>query len=143
MSNETENKDQPVKAEMEAFFTADNAEQGVEMPLALNGKPSAEFLIVRGADSKTFKRAKSVTDRKNLDLMRDLSAKKIDQAQLAVKQAQLEVELIKSLVVGWSFDIEFNDTNLTRFFKNAPYIPDVVNGFAGQREHFFSKPSSD
>ena len=141
----TETKEKMMAVSMSDFNITDKSEQGIKMKLTLpDGTETEHFLMVRGADSPTFKRAQARTQRKNLDLLKlQNGSKKLDAGAVAEKQAAHQTELVAVLVVGWSFDQKPTKENIVDWLKTAPQIQEQVDQVAGDRTNFFTKPSSD
>ena len=138
--NETKQKRTP----MDAFNVKTLSEEGVKMHLELpDGTETDEFLVVRGADCKTFKRAIARTHRQRLKRMKAQNGKDIDPAVEAAKTEKEDRELVAILVVGWSFEKECTQENVLKFLESAPQVEEQINEIAGKREHFFKKPLTD
>lgn len=146
----TEKASSPVG--MEAFKIAEKSESGILVELDLpDGSESGENLTIRGADSKTFQKAKARYNREKLNLHKGFtkSGKKLDPADLAMREADLIRELAANLVVDWSFKdkkgkkIPCTTKAVVSFFKDAPQIQEQVDSVAGQRRYFFNGPSTN
>ena len=138
------------KAGMAAFNLRAKSEEGIKMELTIPGvEDTGEFLIIRGADSTTFRKAQARTNRKNLDMMK-LNSKKnpMSPVELAMKQAKIQTELVASLVAGWSFEdedgkpIECTLKTVSDFLETAPQIQEQIDQVAGERHNFFNMPSN-
>ena len=80
-------KNKKPKLDPSAFHILPKSESGIEVKLELpDGTETGESILVRGADSKAFKKAYAVNNQKNMDLIRD--SKKLGKEELAVKQQE-------------------------------------------------------
>lgn len=124
---------------MAAFDVKTTSEEGIKVEIALpDGTETGNFLIVRGADSPTFRKAQARTNRKLLDLQK--KSKSLDPGDMIIRQEKLTSELVASLVADWNFEEECNIKNVSGFFEKAPQVMEQVDQVAGQRHHFFVKP---
>lgn len=122
---------------MKEFFTRERANEGVKLPLYHpDGTPSEHWLRVRGIDSDNFRRAET----KSKQSVMELIAIKDDKTK-EEKIEEVEIDLIASLVVAWSFPQEFTREEVIKFLIEAPQIREQVNSFAARRSVFFSKKS--
>jgi len=142
---DTKTKETAPNVGMEAFFIKDTSEEGVKVDLTLpDGTATGEHLIVRGADSPTFRKALARTNRLKMDLMKRTQGSKgrqaLDAGTAAMKEAKIGRELVAKLVVGWSFEQDFTQENLLKFLENAPQILEQIDQFAGDRTNFFKNP---
>lgn len=135
--------------EMESFFTRERANEGVQVPLYLpSGKKSDHWVRIRGVDSDLFRQAEANSKRAAIKI-----AAIEDEEERARAIADTKLELIASLVIGWSFEKECSLENIKEFLHQAPQIADAVDQVAGKRALFFGgrsssspatpKPSSD
>lgn len=140
------------KKSMADFNTVDKATAGVEMPLTTpDGEESGQFLIVCGQDSPAFVKAMQVMNLKllhwgkNKKKSKELTEEETEQRSLEFQtyKNETERELVETLVIGWSFEEPFHKDSLKIFLDSAPYLQDQINNFAGDRENFLGKPSSD
>lgn len=123
---------------MEAFFTREKANEGIEVPLYLpSGEKSEHWLRIRGVDSDHFRLAEADSRRKAIDI-----ATIDDTLERAKAIADAKLALIAELVVGWSFEKECTPENVKEFFRQAPQIADAVDQVASKRTLFFGKGSS-
>lgn len=129
------------KIEMGSFGIKEQSEAGIKLPLSLpSGEKTEHFLLVRGADSASFRKAQARAHRGALELLKLQKAKKpIDAGDLAMRQAKVQRDLISNLVAGWSFDPECTPENVSDFLEDAPQIEEQVNEVAADRALFFSK----
>lgn len=140
-----ENKDTPITT-MESFNVKAKSEEGIEMKLSLpDGTETEHYLVIRGSDSPTFKKALARNQRKQMELMKLQSngKKKVDAGAMAMKQEKNQRELVATLVVGWSFAEDCTPEAVSKFFENSPQIQEQVDEVAAERRHFFNKPSNN
>ena len=84
------------------FHTRKAANDGIKVVLSLpNGNKSDHFLMIRGIDSDEFRRAETAKNRALIGI-NELS----DDAKESLLN-KIAIDLISSLVIGWSFDDEF------------------------------------
>mgnify|MGYP003631759798 CR=1 FL=1 len=121
-------------ADLSDFHTREVANEGIKVPLSLpNGDKSEEYLLIRGIDSDEFRRA-NIKKQRDLVNLAQLSA---DEREAVLDRAS--VELIASLVIGWSFKAQFNEKNLTEWLSSSPQIADMIDRIASQRGLFIKK----
>lgn len=121
------------------FFTRDKANEGVRVPLFTpDGKPTDQWLQIRGVDSDEFRSADTQAKRDAVKLAAIKDQKERDDAVY-----DLTTRLTATLVIAWSFDQECTLENVTAFFKQAPQICNAVDITAGDRGYFFRKESSN
>lgn len=123
---------------MEAFFTRERANEGIEVPLYLpDGTKTEHWLRIRGVDSDHFRLAEAESKR---DAMRVAMIE--DPLERAKAIADAKLNLIAALVISWSFEKECTLENIKEFFRQAPQIADAVDQVASKRALFFAKRSS-
>lgn len=123
---------------MEAFFTRERANEGVEIPLYTpDGTKSQHWLRIRGVDSDTFREAEANSKREAMRV-----AMLDDTQERAKAIADAKLTLLAALVIGWSFEKECSVENIKEFFRQAPQIADAVDQVASKRALFFGKRSS-
>ncbi len=123
---------------MEAFFTRDRANDGIELPLYLpNGEKSEHWLRIRGIDSDVFREAEAEHRR---EAMR--TAMLDDPKERAKAIADAKLSLLVALVVGWSFDQPCTPEEIKILFRQAPQLADAVDQAASRRALFFAQRSS-
>lgn len=123
---------------MEAFFTRELANEGIEIPLYLpDGTKTEHWLRIRGVDSDHFRLAEAESKR---DAMRVAMIE--DPLERAKAIADAKLNLIAALVISWSFEKECTLENVKEFFRQAPQIADAVDQVASKRALFFAKRSS-
>ena len=121
-------------SELSDFFTREKANEGTKLHLSRpDGSASDHWIMVRHSDSDAYRA-------KEAEVRREVTAAVADGANVADACKAKEIELIASLVAGWSFtDVEFNLENVIEMLKEAPAIYDGVNKLAGSRASFFGK----
>lgn len=120
------------------FHTRPKANEGEKLPLSLpDGTPTDEYLLVRGVDSDQFKDALDAYRRELIGYA------KLPDAERTEKGEQAKRKLVASLVIGWSFKVDFTEAALLEFFREAPHIATEVDAFASDRRRFFRKRSTD
>lgn len=126
------------KVGMAAFNVVKKSNKGVKLELTLpDGTPTEEYLVVGGQDSTKFRGQQAKANRERVKAVRQY---KDDPVKMAEFDARLECRLVASLVVGWSFEEECNETNVMKFLSDAPQIQMQIDQFAGDRANFFEKP---
>lgn len=124
---------------MEAFFTRERANEGVEVPLYTpDGTKSQHWIRIRGVDSDAFREAEANSKR---DAFRVASIEDTVERAKAIQDAKLN--LIAALVISWSFEKECTLENVKEFFRQAPQIADAVDQVASKRALFFGRGSSN
>lgn len=120
---------------MQEFFTKQNAEEGVTLPLFTpDGNATQHWLKIRGVDSDTFAMAEFEAKREMMNIAQIEDIRERDRRNLKNKTV-----LIASLVMGWSFELECTKDNVVNFLTNAPQIREAINVAAGDRARFFKK----
>jgi hypothetical protein len=123
---------------MEAFFTREKANEGIEIPLYLpDGTKTEHWLRIRGVDSDHFRLAEAESKREAMRV-----AMIEDPLERAKAIADAKLSLIAALVISWSFEEECTHENVKEFFRQAPQIADAVDQVASKRALFFGKGSS-
>ena len=123
---------------MEAFFTRERANEGVEVPLYTpDGTKSQHWVRIRGVDSDAFREAEANSKR---DAFRVASIEDTVERAKAIQDTKLN--LIAALVISWSFEKECTPENIKEFFRQAPQIADAVDQMASKCSLFFAKRSS-
>lgn len=118
------------------FHTRTPANEGIKVPLSLpNGKPTKHFLMIRGIDSDEFREAQA---KQNRALLNASELSDLDREKLIDEFGN---KLICSLVISWSFDEEFNQTNLLNWLSESPQVADMIDRIASQRGLFIKKKS--
>lgn len=124
---------------MEAFFTRERANEGVEVPLYTpDGSKTEHWVRIRGVDSDLFREAEANSKR---DAFHVASIEDTVERAKAIQDTKLN--LIAALVISWSFEKECTLDNVKEFFRQAPQIADAVDQVASKRALFFAKRSSN
>jgi hypothetical protein len=136
----TEAKPAAPVATMEAFFTRQKANEGIEVPLWLpNGDKSPFSLRIRGIDSDAFKGAEAESRRRMVELA---SADLTKLSSIAVA-AEERLGILSALVISWTFPDEFNAANVRTLLREAPQIADQIDRIASKRHLFFKNGLSN
>ncbi len=137
-SPETTAPASPAAVTMEAFFTRQRANEGIEFPLDYpDGTPSPHRIRIRGIDSDAFKLAKADSARRLMELMANREKAKIDE----VDHDQEQRKLLSTLVIGWTFNEPCTPENVVKLLREAPQLAEQIDRIAGRRHHFFPKGS--
>ena len=127
------------KQGMDAFFTREKANAGIEVPLyTAAGTKSEHSIQIRGVDSDLFRQAEAESKR---DAMRIAGIESQEERSKAIIEAKLK--LLAALVISWTFEQECTQANVIEFFRNAPQIADAVDQVASKRSLFFAQESSN
>lgn len=124
---------------LDKFFTRDISNKGIELPLPLpNGMPSGDHLVVLGKWSDKFRTEEAEMKR---EAVQAASKYQDDKVKRAKAMREIEIKFVSSLVIGWSFDVEFDQKNVQKLFFNAPQIMELVDQSVVKDSLFFGKPS--
>ena len=124
---------------LDKFFTRDISNKGIELPLPLpNGMPSGDHLVILGKWSDEFRTQEAEMKR---EAVQAASKYHDDKVKRAKAMREIEIKFVSSLVVGWSFDVEFNQKNVQKLLFNAPQIMELVDRAVVNDSLFFGKPS--
>ena len=124
---------------LDKFFTRDISNKGIELPLPLpNGMPSGDHLVILGKWSDEFRTQEAEMKR---EAVQAASKYHDDKVKRAKAMREIELKVVSSLVVGWSFDVEFNQKNVQKLLFNAPQIMELVDKAVVNDSLFFGKPS--
>ena len=124
---------------LDKFFTRDISNKGIELPLPLpNGMPSGDHLVILGKWSDEFRTQEAEMKR---EAVQAASKYQDDKVKRAKAMREIEIKFVSSLVVGWSFDVEFNQKNVQKLLFNAPQIMELVDKAVVNDSLFFGKPS--
>lgn len=122
---------------MEAFFTADRANEGIRLPLLLpTGERSDHWLEIYGIDSDVFRLTDAELRREGAriaDLPKEQHTKALD---------DLTMRLRASLIKAWSFPEECTDENKLMFLRKAPHLGLAIDKLASNRALFFAVGST-
>lgn len=122
---------------MERFFTRENANEGIKLPLRLPvGTQTEHWLRIRGVDADEFRRAEARSKRKMLEIAAE---KDLDKRDAEVEDTRLA--MLAALVIGWSFDNPLTEDEIKRLFREAPQIAEQVDRAAYDRARFFGNSS--
>lgn len=116
--------------EFSQLVTADAHEAGAEMEILhpATGEKTGAFLLIRGIDSRTFRAASSVFNKKRLEKDADIDA--------------LSLDLTVAVTVGWrgikqdGADILFTKDALRSLLENSPAIRQQVDSWFTSRRNF-------
>ena len=112
------------------------------MPIILpSGETIKETLKLIGSDSDIFAGEMARTRKLEIDLIGQ--KEKLSPLEYAKKEKSIKIELLSSLVIGWTFEEEFSPEAVRVLFLNAPYVMEQVDSFSGTRSNFFVNPSTD
>jgi len=122
----------------EKFYTREQASKGIKVFLTdmATGKLSNEWIIIRSIWSDEFQEAKEVAVQQ---AFKDAALENEDEKKAAHKARKLD--LLVSLVAGWSFDEEFTEENIKEFLTEAVHLPDQIDKVSTQNSRFFGKAS--
>ncbi len=114
------------------FYTADEHEKGREVAInnPSTGEPSDVVFIVRGPDSKTFRKAILASNRKNVEL----------------DDADNMTDLLVAVTVGWrglkngngkdAKDVPFSEETARKIYDQSPDVSTQIMTFVSQRQNF-------
>ena len=131
---------------MEQFFTRDNANKGIKLPLYTPDGGETEFyLTILGVDSDAYHKADIRERRKLVTLQADVDGMKDAEKEEYIDNAQKqsELEILAALIGGWNLEQECTHENKIKLLVNAPQIADKINKIAGNRKLFFSEGQSN
>lgn len=117
------------------FFTREQANEGVKIPLTNPCTGKDEWVKIRGADSDIFRAAEIDSLRQALEIA------ELPKKEQAKKNAAARLELLSILVIDWSFDEPCNHEEILKVLKNAPLLAGIVNTQAAKRSLFIQKKS--
>lgn len=124
----------PAVLTMEAFFTRERANEGIEFPLDLpDGTPTAHRIRIRGVDSDAFKAAKAESARRLAELLTSKEKATLDNVDHEAER----LRLLASLVVSWTFPQPITLEGVCELFRQAPQIADQIDKISGRRALFF------
>lgn len=123
---------------LDKFFTRETSNKGIELPLPLpNGMPSGDHLVIVGKWSDKFRTEEAEMKR---EAVQAASKYQDDKEKRAKAMREIEIKFVSSLVIGWSFDVEFNQKNVQKLLFNAPQIMELVDRAVVNDSLFFGKP---
>lgn len=122
------------------FFTRENANEGIEVPLYRPGskEKSGEWIRIRGVDSDEFRAAELESKRAMRSILENPDIKDKDK-----RHREELTKLLSSLVISWSFPEECSRDNILELLSNAPQIEDAINTLAANRALFFKNGSAN
>lgn len=122
------------------FFTRENANEGIEVPLYRPGskEKSGEWIRIRGVDSDEFRAAELESKRAMRSILENPDIKDKDK-----RHREELTKLLASLVISWSFPEECVRENIIELLSNAPQIEDAINTLAANRALFFKNGSAN
>ena len=133
MTKDAKNEQAKAPLPMESFFTRENANEGIELPLLLPDGTKTEH---RGVDADGFRKAEARSKRKMLEIAAE---KDLDKRDAEVEDTRLA--MLAALVIGWSFDNPCTEAEIKRLFREAPQIAEQVDRTAYDRARFFGNSS--
>lgn len=128
-------------------FTRQAAEVGAKMVvLDENGKPTEDWILVRGQDSETFNKATTRLARKTQEFITGSKDPEVARRSPEFNDlVESEMENMKvALFKGWSFEETCDEVHIKELLQEAPLISEQVDAFAKKRSNFGRKeqPSS-
>lgn len=113
--------------EFDSLLTADKHEAGAEMEIIhpATGEKTGVFLLIKGVDSKTFRKASA----------------EFNKARLTAKPEQLDdlaLEMTVAITEGWRGlkDKEFSKDAVRKLYTDSPAIRSQVDNWFQQRRNF-------
>lgn len=123
---------------MEAFFTRQRANEGIELPLDLpDGTPTKHRIRIRGVDSDQFRAANADSRRRLAELVMNREKATVDPADTDNERFRL----LASLVVSWTFELECTPDNVVTLLREAPQLAEQIDRIAAKRSLFFRNGS--
>lgn len=123
---------------MNEFFTRDTANEGKRVYLhSPDGVKTEHWVLVRSVDSDAYEQAKIQRDRALLDA----PSSDDDEAYNAfIRETRLN--MIASVIAGWSFDEELTPENVRVFLDKAPQIAREIEQLSSSRSFFYTGSAS-
>lgn len=125
----------------ERFSTSAECEDGVRVDLVDRaGEPTGDWLMVRGRDSKVWRRADDRAARR----IREASAPREGESAAVREQRITEtveaayLDLSSAAVLSWSFQEECTPEAVRAFLEHAPYVRRQVDAVAEDLQLFFA-----
>ncbi|QOI69761.1 tape measure chaperone [Acinetobacter phage DMU1] len=126
---------------MDKFFTREKSNEGIKLPLPLpSGLPSGDHLVIVGKYSDLYRTNEADMKRRAVEICSKYPDDKKKRTQLLLS---LEIEFLASLVIGWSFEQEFNKKNIEMLLREAPQIMDLVDKSVMNNSLFFFRGKLD
>lgn len=121
------------------FFTKAKANEGIKVPLPFpDGTASGKTLTILHLDSDAFQAARNDKLRANVGILALPEGPEREKAE-----EEAEIVLLSALVVGWDIDAEFSRDAVQGLFREAPYVRNLVDKTAADKNAFFGrKPGS-
>lgn len=120
------------------FYTRQAANDGLRLEVPLpDGSPSGEWLHVLHSDSDAFRAKRADVMARAAQLPPDTAQ---DERKRLMDAAMLE--LLASLVSGWSLEDELSEAAVIDLLRNAPYIHDWLDRKTSDASLFFGKTST-
>lgn len=121
----------------EDFFTLDRENAGSRMYLIdPSGKQTKEWVDVFGANSDQFSTAEYRHNKRLAELASDST---LTEDQKLDVGRRVYIELIASLISGWSFGVDCSDKSKYELLKNAPKTREAINIFAKKISNYSQK----
>ena len=130
----------PAAVAMDAFFTRQRANEGVELPLDLpDGTPTRHRIRIRGIDSDHFRTAQAESRRRLVEM-----ATSAERVTLNAEDMESErLKMLASLVASWTFDLPCTIENVVSFLREAPQIAQQIDKLSAKRNIFFRNGSQN
>ena len=124
---------------MTDFHTKKKAEAGIKLPLTKPcGEQTKEWIKIRSTLSESFRDANQNCHANAIIIS---SIKDDEERKAALDKAKLE--LLASLVCGWSFKQKATVENVIAFLDEAPQIAEEINKSSANLKLFFTpKPKN-
>lgn len=127
---------------MEEFFTRDNANKGIVVPLETpDGEESKHTMTILGVDSDQHYQTELDMQRKILQLRSKSQAMSPTKLEKLVDEMRrdCEVEIMAGLIGDWTFKQKCSHANKVKFLTNAPQFVEMINRVASDRKRFFTQ----
>lgn len=126
---------------LDKFYTREISSKGIPLPLPLpNGLPSGDSLTIVGKYSDKFRIGEAEMKREAIAVA---SKYQEDKVKMTKALDEVEITFLSSLVIGWSFEVEFTKKNVEKLLYNAPQIRELIDRAVVNNSLFFGKPSID
>lgn len=120
------------------LYTRQAANEGRRLDFPLpDGSPSGEWIHVLHSDSDAFRAKRAEVMARAAQLPQDTAQ---DERKRLLDNAMLE--LLASLVTGWSMEDEFSESAVIELLRNAPYLHDWLDRKTSDASLFFGKTST-
>lgn len=122
-------------SDIEKFFTRSRANEGTVLPLHLpDGTPTEHSITIYGVDSDAFRQQEADSKRRAFEI-----AASGDKAAAEALMRDGRLNLVASLVKGWTFDIPPTRENVVNLLREAPQLLDAIDQVASDRRSFFKR----